>query len=284
MANITASMVKELREITGVAMMDCKKALVESDGDIEKAKEYLRKKGQAKAMKKSSRETREGAIGIYTSEDQKSGAIIKLACETDFVAKNDKFQSLLKELAKYANSEGTENFPEKASPDGKGTIQDYLSQIVAEIGENIQYVESQRLSVSNGVISGYVHTNKKIAVLVQLETDQPHESDKLTEVAKDIAMHITATYAEAVSADQVDPAVLEKEKEILIAQAKESGKPDNIVEKMIQGRIKKFLKEICVDTQPFVKDPQQTVGELIKSTGKSLGVNITLKSFVKFQF
>ncbi len=284
MAAITAAAVKELREITGVAMMDCKKALVETDGDVEAAKEYLRKKGQAKALKKSSRETSEGAIGLVYSDDGKSAGMVKIACETDFVARNDRFQTFLNKMATQACVKGSEDFKQQELLEGEGSVESLLTTTIAELGENMQILDCMKVEVKNGVIGGYVHSNGKIGVLVPLETESATDDEKLSNLAKDIAMHIAASPAEAVKADQVSQTVLDKEKEVFTAQAKESGKPDNIIEKMIEGRLNKFLKEVCVESQPFVKDPQQTIGALVQSTSKELGVSINFESFAKAQF
>ncbi len=283
MAEITAAAVKELRELTGVPMMDCKKALVESDGDLEGAKEYLRKKGQAKAVKKSSRETNDGAIGVFVSADKRTASLVKLECETDFVAKNDRFQEMMQTFCKQIVQNGDENVLEQAVLEGAGTVQDLLAQSVAELGENIQFSAAKRFQVEHGTIGQYVHMTGKIGVLVPLETNTPCEAEALQTLARDIAMHIAATQAEAVLPEQVDPSILEKEKEVFVAQARESGKPDEIIEKMVNGRIQKFLKEVCVSTQPFVKDPQKSVQQLVNDTAKELGVEIRFDAFAKFQ-
>ena len=283
MAAVTAAAVKELREVTGGAMMDCKRALVECDGDMEAAKEFLRKKGQAKALKKSSRETSEGAIGLAVGPDQRSAALVKLACETDFVARNEKFQVLLQQLSQHVLENGGDDVLGQTTSGGD-TVQELVTQSVAELGENMQFLDAKQATVANGTVGSYVHMTGKIGVLVPLETEAPCNDDRLQPLARDIAMHIAATPSEAVRADQVDAAVLEKEKELLAAQARESGKPEEIIEKMITGRVNKFLKEVCVETQPFVKDPQVTVGQLVKDTSKALGAGITFDRFVKFQF
>jgi elongation factor Ts len=284
MTTITASAVKNLREITGVAMMDCKKALVETNGDIEAAQDYLRKKGQAKALKKSSRETREGAICFSTSADGKSAGLVKVACETDFVARNDKFQAFIKQLANQVCEQGTDNLLAQLLVTGEGDVEALLTGTIAELGENMQILDSRKMEISNGAFGGYIHSNGKIGVAVPLETDQPCDDARLESLARDIAMHIAAFPAEAVKADQVSSEVLEKEKDVFTAQARESGKPDNIIEKMINGRLNKFLKEVCVESQPFVKDPQVSVRQLVESTAKELGVNINFSTFVKYQF
>ena len=284
MSAITAAAVKELREITGVAMMDCKKALVECNGDLEEAKEFLRKKGQAKALKKSSRETREGAVEIRVDENHRSGAIIKLACETDFVARNESFKALLQTLGGQVLSQGSDALMEQQLVDGGGTIQDLINGKVAELGENMQLLDAARIEVNQGWVGGYVHMTGKIGVILGLETEAASEDPKLQQLAHDLAMHIAASPAEAVREDQVDAALIENEREVFSAQARESGKPEEIIEKMIEGRIKKFLKEICVETQPFVKDPQKTVGQLVKEVSKEIRVGIRLESFIKYQF
>ena len=287
MTQITASMVKELREISGVGMMECKKALVETQGDMDAAKELLRKTGQVKALKKSSRETREGGVGIAIASDKKKAALVKIACETDFVAKNEKFRSLLGQLAEQAITHGVEDFmnqPFQQQADLEGTVQDMLMRFIGELGENIQFLEAKALQVDFGVVGGYVHMTGKIGVLVALKTEQPVEHTLLDPLAKDISMHIAASQAEAISEDQIPAEVLEKEKEIFVAQARDSGRPENIIEQMIAGRMRKFKKEICVLSQPFVKIPEQTIEGLLSETSKTVGVGIALTDFVKFQF
>ena len=284
MAAITAAAVKELREITGVAMMDCKKALVEADGDLETAQDYLRKKGQAKALKKSSRETSEGAVSFTVSTDGKRAGLVKVACETDFVARNNIFQDFISKLAIQVSEQGGENVLQQTLAEGEGSVESLLTEKIAELGENMQILDCRKMEISNGAHGGYIHSNGKIGVAVPLETDKPCDDERLKTLARDIAMHIAAFPAEAVNADQVSKEVLEKEKEVFTAQARESGKPENIIEKMIEGRLKKFLKEICVESQPFVKDPQLSVSQLVENTAKELGVKINFNSFTKFQF
>ena len=281
---ITASAVKELREITGVAMMDCKKALVETNGNVEEAKDFLRKKGQAKALKKSTRETSEGAVSFSTSEDGKSAGLVKVACETDFVARNDKFQAFIKKLAEQVAEQGENDVLKQNLVDGQGDVEGMMTDTIAELGENMQILNSRKFEIKHGSIGGYIHSNGKIGVAVPLETDQPCEDERLKTLARDIAMHIAAFHAEAVKEDQVSEEVLDKEKEVFSAQARESGKPDNIIEKMIEGRLKKFIKEICVESQPFVKDPQISVSQMVQNTANELGVNINFDRFEKYQF
>ena len=284
MTTITESAVKELREITGVAMMDCKKALVETNGNMEEANDFLRKKGQAKALKKSSRETCEGAVGIYSSNDGKTAGLVQVTCETDFVARNEKFQALIEKLAEQVSVNGENNLLHQNLINGEGNVESMLTSTIAELGENMQILNSRKFKISHGLIGGYIHSNGKIGVAVPLETDQPCNENSLKSLAKDIAMHIAAFNAEAVKSDQVPEELLEKEKEVFIAQARESGKPDNIIEKMIEGRLKKYVKEICVESQPFVKNPQFSVSQIIEQTEKELGLKINFDTFEKYQF
>jgi elongation factor Ts len=265
-------------------MMDCKKALVEADGDLEAAQDYLRKKGQAKALKKSSRETSEGAVSFTVSTDGKRAGLVKVACETDFVARNNIFQDFISKLANQVSEQGGENVLQQTLVEGEGSVESLLTEKIAELGENMQILDCRKMEISNGVHGGYIHSNGKIGVAVPLETDKPCDDERLKALARDIAMHIAAFPAEAVNADQVSKEVLEKEKEVFTAQARESGKPENIIEKMIEGRLKKFLKEICVESQPFVKDPQLSVSQLVENTAKELGVKINFNNFAKFQF
>jgi len=284
MTTITASAVKELREITGVAMMDCKKALVETNGNMEEAKDFLRKKGQAKALKKSSRETREGAVGFSSSKDGKTAGLVQVTCETDFVARNEKFQEFIKKLADQVSVNGENDLLQQNLINGEGNVEGMLNDTIAELGENMQILNSRKFKINHGLIGGYIPSNGKIGVAVPMETDQPCDDDRLKSLAKDIAMHIAAFQAEAVKPDQVPEEVLEKEKEVFTAQARESGKPENIIEKMIEGRLKKYVKEICVESQPFVKDPQFSVSQIVEQTAKELGVKINFDTFEKYQF
>ena len=274
-------MVKELREITGAAMMECKKALMECNGELAAAKELLRKKGQTIANKKSSRETKEGAIGIYNT-GSKVG-LVKIACETDFVAINDQFKELIAELAKYAAELGVDGFVEKNTE--RGTVKERIVEAVAKLGENIVFIEGIDWKAENrGVIGSYIHSNGKIGVAVELVPDKAVATAKLQRIAKDVAMHIAASQVEAISERDLDPAVLEKEKMFLTDQAKDTGKPESIVAKMVEGRLKKYKRDICLLHQSFVKNPEQTIAQLLKETGKELGTELVVKRYYKAQF
>ena len=282
MANITASMVKELREITGAAMMDCKRALTEASGDFEIAKEILRKKGQAIADKKSSRETKEGRIAIHLGEEKAS--MVKVACETDFVAINKKFKDFIAEIASQVATTGADSYKKQIDTEGTKTKEFFVSTI-AGLGENIVYLDGVDCQQSEtNVVSGYVHTTGKIGVLVDLETTAGSDRVAISALGRDIAMHIAASQVEAISSAELDPAVVEKEKAFLIDQAKDSGKPEAIVEKMVMGRLQKYKKEICLLEQKFIKSPDITVSQLLDNSTKELGCEIKVKQFFKFTF
>ena len=257
---ISAALVKELRERTSAGMMECKKALVETDGDIEAAVEYLRKSGMAKADKKADRTAAEGLIVIETSGDGKQAAMVEVNCETDFVAKDDNFQNFAKEVATIVlNNTPADLDALMASKMQSGeSVQDTIKGLIAKIGENMsvrRFIKHQ----STDVLGSYLH-GSRIGVLVETKGGD-------VELAKDIAMHIAASKPVCVSSEQVSPELIEKEKEIFSAQAAESGKPADIIEKMVSGRISKFLKEITLLGQPFVKDPDTTIEKLLKAKG-----------------
>lgn len=257
---ITASQVKELRERTGAGMMECKKALVETDGDIEAAIEQMRKSGMAKADKKADRVAAEGAIIIQLDMDRKNAAILEVNSETDFVSGGDDFKNFANGVcANVLKDKPADLDALSASKLESGeTVDDARRALIAKIGEKISVRRFTNMSTS-GYLGVYLHGNG-IGVVVDMEGGSE-------ELAKDIAMHVAASKPVCVSADQVDPVLLEKEREIFSAQAKESGKPDNIIEKMIEGRVNKYLKEITLLGQPFVKDPDTTVEKLLKGAG-----------------
>jgi len=261
---ISASMVKELRERSGAGMMECKKALVETDGDIDAAIELMRKSGQAKADKKAGRVAAEGLISIKTADDGKSVAIAEVNCETDFVAKEGEFIEFVDNVAARVlsdNPDSVEALSAMPVVDGGSTIDETRQTLISKIGENMAVRRFERFDAA-GVISSYKH-GVRIAVVVDIENGDE-------ELGKDIAMHIAASRPSCISEADVDQALLDKEREIFVAQAAESGKPENIIEKMVEGRIKKYLKEITLMGQPFVKDPDQTVEQLLKSKGATI--------------
>ena len=263
MAAVTAAMVKELRERTGLGMMECKKALVEADGDIEKAIDDMRKSGQAKAAKKAGRTAAEGAAVIATNADNTVAVMVEINSETDFVARDDNFLGFANKVAEAALAAGETDaakISELKLEDGS-TVEEARQALVQKIGENIQIRRAAKLA-AEGAIGAYVH-GAKIGVLVALKGGD-------AELGKDVAMHVAAVNPMVVSGDQVPAEVLEKEKEIIRAQPDMEGKPAEIVEKMLGGRINKFLKEVSLLDQPFVKDPNTTVGALVKAAGAEI--------------
>jgi len=267
---ITASLVKELRERTSAGMMECKKALVETDGDIEAAVEYMRKAGLAKADKKAGRIAAEGLIGVALSDDGKKAVMVEINTETDFVCKGEVFQSFVKQIADLALENSCADLDSLLAvkmADGN-TVADAAKALVVSIGEKIS-VRRVALMQTEGVIGAYAH-GVRISVLVDMPAGD-------LALAKDVAMHIAASSPVCVSADDVDPAIIEKEKAIFSAQAAESGKPPEIVEKMVVGRINKFLKEVTLMGQPFVKDPDITIEKLLA------GASASVKAFYRFE-
>ncbi len=268
---ITAALVKELRERTGAGMMECKKALVETNGDIEAAIENMRKSGQAKAAKKAGRTAAEGVIVIKTTPDNKRAAIVEVNCETDFVAKDDNFKSFADAVGeRVLNSDADDVEALMALPLHEGedtTIEEARQALVAKIGENMTVRRFARLS-TDGVLASYSH-GVRIGVVVDIDGD--------AELGRDIAMHVAASNPVCVDEADVPAEMLAKEREIVEAQARESGKPENIIEKMIEGRMRKYLGEITLKGQPFVKDPDTTVGKLLDSKGAKVN------RFVRFE-
>ena len=281
---ISATQVMSLRSATGAGMMDCKKALEESGGDMDKARDYLRKKGIAVAAKKSDRATKEGGVAIVMNDDATVAAVVRLACETDFVARNEQFKGLLERMARQVLAQGDVDVPAQRLAEGGGTVTEALTAAISTTGENIQFIEAKRLTVNGkGLVSGYVHGTGKIGVLVALQSAAADRAG-LERVGRDVAMHIAASNVVAIDQRGIPQSELDKETEIFMAQARESGKPDDIAQKMVQGRLKKFVKEISLLDQQFVKDPDKTVQAMLAEAGKALGAGITVTDFVKLQF
>lgn len=287
---ITAAMIKELRELTGVGMSTCKEALVEADGNIEKAIEILREKGQAAAVKKAGRIASEGLSYAYITEDGNVGVVVEVNSETDFVAKNAEFKGFVESVAKHivtSNASSVEElFEEKWIENESITVKEALTQKVAVIGENLNIRRFEKfVNDGNGYMVSYLHAGGKVAVLLQFATDV--KSDKLEEAGKNIAMQIAAMNPQFVTRDDVSSEFLAKEKEILTQQAKNdpknANKPDNIIEKMIEGRLNKELKEICLIDQEYVKDDKMTVKQYVDSVAKEIGANLSVKGFIRFE-
>lgn len=285
MAEITAALVKELREKSGVGMMDCKKALQENDGDINASIDWLRAKGLSKAAKKADRVAAEGLIAVATRAEGagEAAAVIEFNAETDFVARNELFQDAANKIAVVALDHADVDAVNAAPLDG-ATVQDLVTNLVATIGENMHVRRVSTLKAAEGVVASYVHnavaTNLgKIGVLVALESAA--DKAKLRELGRKIAMHIAATSPLSLDETSLDPAAIEKEREVLTEKAKEDGRPENMIAKIVEGQIAKFQKEVVLTKQPFVMNPDQTIEQLVADTGKELGAEIKLAAFVR---
>ena len=287
---ISASMVKELREMTGAGMMDCKKALTETDGDMDKAVDYLRENGLAKAEKKAGRIAAEGIVKTNISADKKRASIVEVNSETDFVAKNEKFQAFVEAVAAQAidtDAADIEAFLNEAwAADTSKTVNEELASMIATIGENMNIRRFEKVSCDNGIVVDYIHAGGKIGVLVAAETDST--SDAVVECLKNVAMQVAAMNPKYLPSADVSDEYKEKEKEVLLAQAKNdpknAGKPDEIIEKMIIGRLNKELKEVCLTEQLYVKaENKESVAKYVDMVAKENGCNITLKQFVRFE-
>ena len=284
---VTAKMVKELREMTGAGMMDCKKALNETDGDMDAAIEFLRKNGEAKAVKKAGRIAAEGIVMADVKED-KTAAIVEVNSETDFVAKNAEFQGFVKAVVNQAiASESTdmEGFMAEAwNEDASKTVQDALNEKISVIGEKLSIRRFEKI-VTDGCVVDYIHGGGRIGVLVEVncETDFVAKTDAFKELVKDIAMHIAATNPSYLKREEVPTAELEHEQAVLAEQARNEGKPEKIIEKMVAGRIEKYYKEVCLMEQPFVKDPDKTISDLITESIAKIGENISIRRFTRYQ-
>jgi len=287
MAEITAALVMELRAKSGVGMMDCKKALQETDGDINAAIDWLRAKGLSKAAKKADRVAAEGLVAVASREDGKGeiGAAIEFNSETDFVARNELFQNAAKSFAEKGLEHHTVEALHGAELESGKTIQDEVTNMIATIGENMQLRRAARLSVDEGVVASYVHNAVapglgRIGVLVALHGG----GDKvaLRELGRKIAMHVAATAPLSLNTDDLDPAAIEKERQVLTEKAKEEGKPENMIAKIVEGQINKFQKDVVLTKQPFVMNPDVTIEQLVADTGKELGApGLHLAGFVR---
>ncbi len=284
MTAITAGMVKELREKTDAGMMDCKAALNETGGDMEAAVDLLRKKGLAKAAKKAGRVAAEGLVGVAAAGTK--AVVVELNSETDFVARNEHFQALVRNVAGAALKGGTDVETLKAAAyPGGGTVQEAIANLVATIGENMSLRRAAALSVNSGVVASYLHNAVgdglgKIGVLVALESTAG--ADALMAVGRQVAMHIAATNPAALDSASIDPALIARERGVLTEKAKASGKPDNVVEKIVESGLKTYFKEVSLVDQPFVHDPAKTVAQAVGEAGKAAGAPIALKGFVRY--
>jgi len=278
---ISAQAVKELRDKTGAGMMDCKKALTQAEGDIEKAIDILREKGLASAAKKSGRVASEGVIATYVTEDMKKASIVELNCETDFVSANADFVNLANGIAKVVAETEPKDIEEvKALPYEGITVQEAVTNLIAKLGENMNLRRFEKINAADGLVSAYNHMGGKIGVLVQVRSEQAN--DAVATVARDVAMHVAALNPQFLDNTSVDADTIEREKEIYRVQALNEGKPEKIVDKMVEGRINKFYKEVCLVNQMFVKNPDLSIQAFVNEESKKHG-KIELVKFVRFE-
>jgi elongation factor Ts len=281
---ITAELVKTLRDKTNCGFMDCKRALQETGGDVEAAIAYLRQKGIAVASKRADRATSEGAVWAYVNPHGTVGALLEVNCESDFVAKTATFlqfgHDLVAQIAASAPADVQALLAQPFQPKPQLTVQDYLNEIIGQLGENIRVRRFVRFG-NGGPVAAYIHHGGKIGVLLEL-AGAPVSPDTLA-LAKDLAMQVAATNPLAISREDLDPETVAREKDIYAAQARESGKPDKIIEKMVVGRLEKFYKEVCLLEQPFIKNPDLTVAQLLKDVGAKAGGDPKVKRFARFQ-
>ena len=285
MTEITAVLVKELRTKSGAGMMDCKRALTETDGDVEAAIDWLRKKGFAAAAKKAGRVAAEGLVAVVTEGDK--GAIVEVNAETDFVARNEQFQALVRNVAAvaFAHDGDVARVSAAAYPDSDHTVAEELTHAIATIGENMHLRRAAALEATPGVVAAYVHNAAaaglgKIGVLVALRSEG--ETEKLQALGKQLAMHVAAASPIAVGVDGLDPQAVERERVVLAEQARASGKPDNIVEKMVEGRLRKYYQDVVLLEQTYVIDPDLTVRKALAAVSQQLGAPVEVAGFVRF--
>ncbi len=283
MADITASIVKDLRETTGAGMMDCKAALTETKGDMDAAIDWLRKKGLSKAAKKSGRVAAEGLIGLAIAGTK--GVAVEVNSETDFVSRNDLFQGLVKMIANVALSAGTDVAKINAAKAGSITIAESISDTIAKIGENMNLRRAAELSVSKGAIGAYVHNSVsdglgRIGVLVALESTG--QTDELTALGRLLAMHVAAANPQAVESASLDPAIVKREKDVLADKFRQQGKPENVIDKIVESGLKTYYKEVCLLDQPYIHESDKTVAQALKEAEGKVGGPIKVTGFVRY--
>ena len=283
---ITASLVKELREKTGVAMMACKNALKETEGDIDAAIKILRERGEAKAEKKASRDANEGIIVAALAESGKSGVLVEINCETDFVAKNENFQAFVGEVAATVLAGNvTDLEAAKALPKGDETLEGFIKTKVLEMGENLQFRRFDRLTLNGeGAVASYIHLGGKVGVLIEVSSEKAEtaSSEIFKDLVKDLTLHIAATSPAGLKREDIPAELVESEKDIFRKQMEGAGKPADILEKIIEGKLGKFYSERCLLEQGFVKEPDTAIKSLLEAKGKELGDTITVNSFLRF--
>lgn len=283
MANITAQMVKELRDVTGAGMMDCKAALGETSGNLEAAVDWLRTKGLLKAAKKSGRIAAEGLIGVVLKGTK--GVVVELNSETDFVARNDLFQGLVLMAGNVALDVGPDVEKIKAAKAGSMTLGESINDTIVKIGENMSLRRAAELSVGKGVVGGYVHNSVseglgKMGVIIALESTG--KTDELTALGKLLAQHVAAANPQAIDSAGLDPVVIAREKDVLTEKAKAQGKPPNVIEKIVEGGLKAYYKEVCLLDQPYIRDDKKNVAQVLKEAEAAVGAPIKVKGFVRY--
>ena len=285
---ITASLVKELRDKTNAGMMDCKKALIATEGELDAAVTWLREKGISKAAAKADREASEGIIAARLSDDGKSGILVEVNCETDFVSRNEDFVAFVDDIADTLAASGAKNLEEALKvAKGDATIDDFVKSKVIEVGENLQLRKFERFDIADhGAIAQYIHMGGKVGVLVEVgaESGETAAKDEFRDMVKDITLHIAAAAPKGLAREDIDASVVEAEKEVFRAQLANEPKPKpaEIIEKIIEGKIGKFFSQSCLLEQAFVKDPDSTVKALVEGAGKSIGDTLVVRRFVRF--
>jgi len=285
MANVTAQMVKELREMTGAGMLDCKSALQETGGDTQAAVDLLRKKGLSKAAKKAGRVAAEGLIGIAHADHNKKGVVVEVNSETDFVARNEQFQGLVKMIAQVGTRAGADVAAISKAKVGDETVAEALVRSIAKIGENMTLRRAAALSVGQGVVASYVHNQVieglgKIGVLVALESGGG--ADELNSLGRKLAMHVAAANPQALDASGLDPSLIARERDVLGEKAKAQGKAANVVDKIVESGLKTFYKEVCLVDQPFIHEPNKTVAQAVKEAEGKAGSAIKIAGYVRY--
>lgn len=283
---ITASLVKELRETTGVGMMECKNALKETNGDLDAAVKILRERGQAKAAKKADRDAKEGIIASEVSSDGKSGILVEVNCETDFVAKNENFQTFVSEVAQTVlSSDAADLDAALALPKGDQTLDEFIKTKVLELGENLKFRRFEKFTASGeGAVTSYIHLGGKVGVLLEVGADQAASvtSESFTNLVKDLTMHIAASAPSGLQREDIPAELVEAEKEIFRKQMEGQNKPANIIDKIIEGKLGKFYSEQCLLEQGFIKEPDTPIKDLLAAKSKEAGENFVIRRFVRF--
>lgn len=280
MSDVSAKLVKELRDRTNAGIMDCKKALVATNSNIDEAVKWLKEKGMSDAAKKSSRTTSEGTVAVAVSDDKRTATIVEVKCETDFVARNADYKTAAGEFAKQ--------FINETNPTTDSVVAKYgdkIKEMISKFGENITVGEVGKLSVETGMVQQYIHGAGNIGVIAAFKTGKQDSIAKedFVSMSMGVVMHIAAMNPEFLNRDEVSSAALEEQKQVLMVQAKESGKPDNVIEKMVMGQLSKFYAEVCLLEQPFVKDQKRKVSDIIADAAKKIGDEITLVKYIRFQ-